>query len=178
MNIKKLFGSSEPITSQERQKLEALDASCKELHEWLNRLPGRLPASPEERHRRLLSTAEAFAKKPNEENFAKVVAVASLPGEKASEDFEAVANSIGKEIEIRMAPQAEIVHGILKRHLATLEKQYEATLAKEKEESVNFGIDFRPSGIIRGLEIKILELRNRIHQGDGRHWKEALAELL
>lgn len=178
MNIKKLFGSSEPITSQERQKLEALDASCKELNEWLNRLPGRLPTSREERHQRLLSVAEAFARKPSEETFAKVVAVASLSAEKASEDFGTVANSISKEIEIRMAPQREIVHGILKRNLATIEKQYEATLAKEKEQSVDFGIDFRPSGIIRGLEDKILELRNRIHQGDGRHWKEALAELL
>lgn len=178
MNIRKLFGSSEPITSQERQKLEALDASCKELREWLNRLPGLMPANREERQQRLLLTAGEFARKPSGESFAKVLAVASLPADKASEDFDAVANSLTKEIEGRMSPQEEIVRGILKRHLATLEKQYEATLAKEQEESRDFGIDFRPSGIIRGLEGKILELRNRIANGDGRHWREALAELL
>lgn len=178
MNIRKLFGSSEPITTTERQKLEALDASCRELREWLLRLPARLPASVEERQMKLLLTAEQFAKKPSEEAFAKVLAVAGLPAEKAGTDFETVAGSITREIEARMAPQAEIVKTVLQRHLTTLEQQYETTLAKEKKESQEFGIDFKPSGIVRGLESKILELRNRISLGDGRHWREALGELL
>jgi hypothetical protein len=176
MNIKKLFGGSEPITSQERQKLEALDSSCKELKDWLLRLPGRIPANAEERHRRLLTVAEEFAKRPSEEAFAKVTAAAAMT--KGGEDFEAVASCISREIEARMAPQAGIVAGILKRHLATLERQYEQTFEKEQKESQEFGIQFRPSGIIRGLEEKILELRNRIHAGDSRPWREALKELL
>jgi len=178
MNIKKIFGGAEAVTSQERQKLEALDASCKELREWSERIPKKMPVSREDRNDRLRRASEEFAKKPSEGNFQKVLEASWHPADRALDDFETVGGAIGREIVERMAPQTEIIQTVLKRHLANLERQYDTTTAKEQKESQEFGIDFRPSGIIRGLEAKIMELRNRIAKGEHGHWREALAELL
>ena len=178
MNIRKIFGGAEAVTSQERQKLEALDASCKELREWSERIAKKMPASGDERNERLRKASEDFAKKPTEANFQKVLEASWHPADRALDDFETVGGAIGREIAERMAPQAEIIQTVLKRHLANLERQYDTTTAKERKESEEFGIEFRPSGIIRALEGKIMELRNRISGGGHGHWREALAELL
>ena len=178
MNIKKLFGGSEVITSQERQKLEALDASCKELRDWLEKIPQRLPTNQDDRNRLLNEASEEFAKKPTEASFRRILEASWNPVLRAKDDFEAVTGALNRQINERMHPQQEMITEILKRHLSTLEKKHEITLVKEQKESLEYGLEFKASGIIRGLEAKIMELRNRIFKGEHGHWRDALAELL
>ena len=178
MNLKKLFGTSEGITSEEKKKLEALDASCSELKTWLYDLPKRMPTSREDRRQRIGKLAGEFVQNPTATNFDRVINSTQQQAEEALADYEMVANAIRDAVKEKMAPQNEIIQAALKRHLGKLEKQYEIFLAREQKESTDYGIEFKPSGIIRGLEVKILELRNRIHNGNHGYWKEALVELL
>lgn len=178
MNLKKLFGTAETLTAEERKKLEALDASCSELKTWLDDLPRRMPTSREDRRQRVASAAGDFVQNATSASFEKLMNTTRQQAEEATIDFEMVANAIRDAVKEKMAPQNEIIQGALKRHLGKLEKQYQNFLAREQKESTEFGIEFKPSGIIRGLEQKILELRNRIHNGNHGYWREALAELL
>lgn len=178
MNIKKIFGGSEAITSQERQKLEALDSSCQELRDWLEKIPQRMANSYDGRNHRFGEAVQEFAKKPSEAGFQKVLEASWTPAQNCQNDFVAVNEAIIRQISERMYPSQAIIQEILKRHLSTLEKKYEITLAKEQKESQEYGLEFKASGIIRGLETKIMELRNRIFKGEHGHWRDALAELL
>lgn len=177
MNLKKLFAGSELLPAQDKAKLEALDKACQPQREWLEKLRTQMPESREARQTWLEVASGEFATNPGPETFAKVQKV-GLWGDRTGDDYATVFRALENAIQQKMASQREIIAGVLKRYLATLEKQYEATMTKEQKESQEFGIEFKPSGIVRGLEMKIMETRNRIANGDGRHWREALAELL
>jgi len=178
MNLRKIFGNTETITTQERQQLEALEQSCSDLKKHLDGLPNRLARSKEERKVRLHKAALDFAEDISHKNFENVLAAIAVPAESIEQDFEAVAGAIRQEIENRMKPQTKIIEQVLRRHLLALEKRYESTMAKETKEASEFGVEFKPSGIVRGLESKILELRNKVHNCQLHDWRTDLAEVL
>jgi hypothetical protein len=177
MNLKRLFGGGGVLTAQERAQLDALDKACQPQREWLEKLNREIPENREARQSWLVNASRDFARNPSTETFARVQK-AGFWGEQVNSDFETVRVALEDAVRERMAGQREIILGVLRRYLATLEKEHGAVVEREQKESREYGTEFKPSGIVRGLEQKILETRNRIARGDERHWREALAEFL
>ena len=128
----------------------------------------------------LAETVESFAQNPTLESFEKVRNIATWCQNLALErrDFELIDGGLSRVIQEKKAGQHEIIRGVLKRQLSSLEDQLEELTAKEIKEAGDYGIRWSASGLVLALQEKVLELRKRVAQETYGTWEEELKEVL
>lgn len=189
MNWNKLFGKNEILTPGDREALERLDESTKELRDLAARIDRDFPTSTN-RENRVRELAAAVAERPQDaEAYRQMQIAAAMPSshQHGFQHREWALGPVNERIEERLRPQHEIVRRVLRRALEQTEAELKKTEGRERKQAEEEGYSFSPSGRVIALQQRILGLRNAVAQPvpgeDGciqspGHWRERLREWL
>ena len=189
MNWNKLFGKNGILTPSDREALERLDESTKELRELADRIDRDFPTAGN-REARVRELAAAVAERPqDEEAYRQMQIAAAMPSthQHGFQHREWALGPVNEKIEERLKPQHEICRRVLRRALEQTEAELKKTEDREKKQAADEGYSFSPSGRVIALQQRILGLRNAVAapvcgeqgyiQSPG-HWRERLREWL
>ena len=184
MNLKKIFGRGDFITSAEKTRLEELDAKCAELTAAAEKVSAWY-SSKAQRDERISELAQAFAAKPSDQVLAKITEAATQPGEEVRAR---VLSALDAGRRRRLDPGHAVVRGIFKRaaEQGTLERA--RLLEKEQTEAREMGLPLTASPRLRALEEKVLHFKSEAalplpseageNSAEPAHWKQRLGAFL
>ena len=128
----------------------------------------------------LAECTENFAQNPTMEAFEKIRNIGTWCQNLTLDrrDFELIDGGLSRVIQEKKFGQHEIIRGVLKRQLSSLEDQLEELTAKEIREAGDYGIRWSASGLVLAIQERVLELRKRIAQDTYGTWEVELKEVL
>jgi len=184
MNLKKIFGRSDFITSAERTRLEELDAQCAELTAAREKVLTWY-SSKAQKDEKICELAGAYAAKPSPQALEKIIEAANHPGEEVRDK---VLAALDAERRRRLDPGHAVVREVFRRAAEQGTQERDRLLEKEQAEAKDLGLPFVGSPRLRGLEEQILQFRREASLPlpselsepgpEPMHWKQRLANFL
>jgi len=184
MNLKKIFGRSDFITSAEKTRLEELDAKCAELTAARERVLAWY-SSKAQKDEKICELAGAYAAKPSPQVLEKIIEAANQPGEEVRDR---VLTALDAERRRRLDPGHAVVREVFRRAAEQGTQERDRLLEKEQAEARDLGLPFVGSPRLRGLEAQVLQFRREAAVPlpselsepcpEPAHWKQRLANFL